>query len=997
MKKAKQNNITKSLSKVKAVKNKAGSSGGRRLSSISAKRKTKKDHKARRKAEYRATLPKSRVKRIFYRLHPKRLYQYWFSREGLVMGLKLAGTSIVLMAVFVVGIFAYFRKDLPDPKEINTRILSQSTKFYDRTGEHLLFEVYGDENRTVVDFDEISDPVKWATVAVEDKDFYDHGGVSFRGVLRAAWSNISSGDSTGQGGSTITQQFIKNSLLTTDQTYTRKIQEIILALEMERQYSKDQILSFYLNEIPYGPQEYGIQAAAKSFFSKDAKQLGISEAAILAALPQAPTYYSPYGEHTDDLIDRQHIIIDLMRDQGFIDAETAEKAKEVDVLARITPIAERSLYSDIFAPHFVLEVQNQLEEIFGASLVQTGGLKVITTLDYDLQKIAEKAVKDADNDGFCDRSGRCGDNAAIVATDVETGHVTAMVGSRDFNYPGYGSFNAALAERQPGSSFKPFDYAQLFYNDRWGPDSSIYDTPTTWGSYQPKNFDFGYNGRIKVREALGQSRNIPAVKAIDIARPENVVGLAIEMGNKALADDATYPNFDLSYGLGAGEVKLAEHAHAYATFARGGVYLPQTYIISVENADGDELLKWEKEPGEQVLDEQIAYLVTDMLRDDRARSRTFGLGNSNLVVPGLNHTVKTGSTDRSVDGLMMGYTADMSVGVWVGNADNSPMDSLTSHQTGPIFTQFLKEATAKKGYDLQKEILARPEGIKTIRMDADTGYAATDKTKNTYVGIFPSWYKPETAENKIKYTIDKVSGLKATECTPERAKEEKTGSALWPEVLENDYRFSAWSRTAGYGGIGGGPKEEDDVHKCSDVLPSVSIDTNKISAGVYEITANASKGTFPLEELNIKINGQIVSSFSVKKSPDSFTYTHTFSEDGSYNISAEIIDEGLYDNTSSTNLSVSGAGQSIGITSHSDGAVNVDPLDTFSWSELDAANNYNFCYKLSSEANFNCLNTAKSTSYSPGLSSASSYDVKVQANVGGGDVIESPTISVVTQ
>ncbi len=912
------------------------------------------------------------------------------------MALKVTGVSFGIMIILAMSLFAYFRRGLPNPREINSRILSQSTKFYDKTGEILLYEVYGDENRTIVEFDQISDNAKWATVAVEDKDFYDHGGVSFRGIIRAAWNNISSGDATNEGGSTITQQFIKNSLLTTEQTYTRKIQEVILALELERLYTKEEILSFYLNEIPYGPQEYGVQAAAQSFFAKDASELTIAESAILAALPQAPTYFSPYGDNTEELITRQRVIIDLMRDQGYITQEEADEAKELDVLATVTPIDERSLYANIIAPHYVLEVQQQLEEIFGASVVQTGGLKVVTTLDVDLQEIAEKAVADADNGGFCDIYGACGDNAALVATDIKTGQITAMVGSRRFSYPGYGSFNAALADRQPGSSFKPFDYAQLFYNDRWGPDSFIYDTSTTWGSYRPKNFDFGYRGKMKVRQALGESRNIPAVKAMDIATPEAAVGLAIAMGNKSLADDATYPTFDLSYALGAGEVKLAEHAHAYGTFARGGKYVPQSYIISVENADGDNLLQWEQSDGEQVLDEEIAYLMTHTLTDDGARSGTFRRGNSNLVVPGLNHAVKTGSTDLSVDGLMMGYSAYMSVGVWVGNHDNTRMDSYTSHQTGPIFTQFLGEAHEKKKYDFQKEIQARPSGIQAVKMDAATGYAADDNTKTTYTGLFPSWYKPEKSSSQNKYTIDTVSKKLATECTPERAREEKTGGGLWPEVLPDDYRFASWSRSAGYGSAAG-PKEKDDVHKCSDELPNISISTNDLGGGVFELEATASKGTFDLETVSFKVDGQIVQSVEVNDSGDTVSYNHAFSADGTYTVSAEVVDEGLYDNSNSTSVDVSGAVSGFEITSHNDGDNNVNTGATFVWQSVGAADTYNFCYKLKSAGSFTCLDTVGSTSYSPGLLASSKYEIYIEAELLGSILQTTSTIEIKTE
>lgn len=959
------------------------------------KRKLKRHARARVRAERLAGMPKSRVKRFFYRLHPKRLYRYWFSRQGLLMAIKLAGVGFAAMVIFVLGVFAYYRRELPNPREISSRILNQSTKFYDRTGDHLLFEVYGDENRTVVPFDKISDNAKHATVAIEDRDFYNHGGVSFRGIFRAAVNNVRNNNETVQGGSTITQQFIKNSLLSTEQTIDRKIKEVILAIELERLYSKDEILAFYLNEIPYGPQEYGIEAAAQSFFGKPASELSISESALLAALPQAPTLYSPYGENVDLLLERQKTIIDQMYDQGYITKEESTRAKASDVMKKIVPISKRSLYANIVAPHFVLEAQNRLFDMLSKDLVTKGGLKVITTIDLDLQNIAERAVKEADGgDGFCDRAGRCGNNAALVATDVESGQVIAMVGSRDFNYPKYGAYNAALSERQPGSSFKPYDYAQLFTTDRWGPDSYIYDVNQTWPGYSPKNFDFGYRGRMQVRQAIGESRNIPAVKAADIAGIDNVAKLAIAMGNKALEDD---PSYDLSYALGAGGIKLAEHTQAYGTFARGGKYLEQAYILSIENADGESLYKWEKAKGEQVLDEQVAYLVTNMLTDDVARSGTFGLGNPDLVVPGLKHAVKTGTTDRSVDGLVMGYSAYMSVGVWVGNEDNTPMDSLTSQQTGPIFTRFLREAHEFKKYDMNKEIQARPKGIKEVVLDSDTGYVATDKTKNKRIGLFPSWFVPETSDTQNKYTIDKVSGLKATDCTPERAKEERTGGGLWPEVPPDDYRFSSWSKVAGYGGGGSGPTKDDNVHKCTDELPDVSLSVNKLSDGVYEFEADTSRGTHNLGTLNFIVNGQTVSSINLGKNGGTETYVHVFSGDGEYTITAEVIDKALYDNSAKRSINVNGVGsQSFEITSHSNGQNNVSTNSNFSWDSYSVADSYNFCLKKSSQATFDCFDNGLSTSYMPGLDGSSTYDIKIQAEYDSSVIRQTSVIRIRT-
>lgn len=946
-------------------------------------RQLKKDDKARKKAKYLAGLPKSRVKRVLYRLKPSRLKEYWFSKEGGIMALKIMGIGFAAMIVFMLSVFAYFRRDLPPPEKINSRLLSQTTKFYDRSGEHLLFELYGAQNRTVVKFDEISNYAKWATVAIEDKDFYQHGGFSLAGITRAAWSNATGGQV--QGGSTITQQFVKNSLLTNEQTVTRKIKELILAIELERLYTKDEILSFYLNEIPYGAQEYGIEAAAQSFFNKPAKDLSISESAMLAALPQAPSLYSPYSGSPDALIERQHVIIDAMVDQGYITQEEGDKAKEDKVLARIVPIENKSLYRGIKAPHFVLQVEKQLNEQLGEQTVQTGGLKIITTLDWELQQIAEQAVANNIGEVTNPRGGsRGGDNVAITATDNQTGQVVAYVGSRDFNYPGFGAFDAATPDvgRQPGSSFKPFGYSELFKNERWGPDSIIYDTPTTFSDYAPKNFDFGYRGMMKVREALGESRNIPAVKALYIAGVENTVNLAKSMGNKSLGDADQY---GLSLVLGAGEVRLSEHTHAYSTFARHGIYKPQAYVLKIENADGDVLQEWQDTDGEQVLDEQIAYLMTDVLTDDVARSGTFGRGNRNLVVPGLTHAVKTGTTDQSIDGWMMGYTKYLTVGTWVGNHDSTPMHTITSDQNGPVFTEFMRRAHeevlfGQRGLKDAPIYDKEPEGIQHVRMNRSTGFASKTDGPNMYMGKFPSWYKPQyPQEAGTEVTIDSISQKKATSCTPERAKQKVTGGGKWPELLPDDPFFNSWARSAGYS-ASGAITAEDDVHKCSDKKPSVSLSTSDLGGGKYKFTAQITKGTHPLDKLNFKVDGQIVSAQSATSS-GSYTYTHTYKKNGSSKVTAEVIDSVLYEDSNTKSISVNGAsggGGSISITTPGNGAVFTNQDVDVTWS--GGGSGYEVCLRKGSDP-YDCYNAGGSNSYTLDSSlfvGSGNFTIKVQ-------------------
>ncbi len=874
--------------------------------------------KAQRKAARLSALPTSRTKRWLYKLRPSYLMAFWFSRDGAIMAMKVAGIGMAVMVVLVLALFAFYRRDLGDPRNINYGSLT--TKFYDRTGQHLLYEVYGAENRVPVEFDQISNNAKWATIAVEDKDFYKHGGFSVSGIMRAALNNVLKRDNT-QGGSTLTQQFIKNNFLTGERTYTRKIKELILAVELERLYTKDEILAFYLNEIPYGAQEYGIQAASQSFFKKDAKFLTIDEAAILAALPQAPSYYSPYGGNTEALVGRQHYVIDQMLGQGYITEEEANEAKEINTLAKITPSKERSLYTNIRAPHFVLEVQRQLEAKYDPQVVQTGGLKIITTLNYNMQTKAEKAVKQNMKTVLAPPSGGSGNNAALVSVDNQTGQVMALVGSRDFDYPGYGAFNAATSGRQPGSSFKPYGYAELFKNKRWGAGSAIYDTSTDFNGYRPNNFDRGFRGKMTVRTALGESRNIPAVKALYIAGVDNVIDQAKAMGVTSLGDSSAY---GLSLILGSGEVKLTEHTQGYSTFARGGIYKEQAWVLKVENSDGEVLEEWQPSEGERVLDEDIAYIVTDILKDDSARVGTFGANNPDFNIPGLTTASKTGTTDEARDGWMMGYTRHYSTGVWVGNHDNLPMNSATANQTGPIWTQFMREVHKnKQNVDIFETM---PDSVQRIRMDRSTGYTAGATTRDSYWDLFPSGYERQFPGDNTqqKVTIDTVSNRLATECTPDRAKKVITSGRRWPEILPDDPAFGAWSASAGYGSGGAAyTREEDNIHKCSDTLPEVSLDVSNTSGSTYRFAATVTQGTHRLTNLNFRVNGQIVSAKKINSS-GTYVYFHTFTSSGNRNVSAEVVDNALYDNTDSTTVT----GSSLSLSE----IISGNDFATFSWS-----------------------------------------------------------------
>ena len=972
-------NVTRSkrtASKSKAKDNSAKLNKNRGASQRD-KRRGKRDSKARKKAEYLATLPKSPLKRMAYRFHPKRFFEFWFSKRGAVLALKLMGIGFAVMAVFIVSLFAYFRKDLPDPTSFR---FDQSTQFYDRTGEVLLWSVYGDENRTLLEFGQISDNAKHAHIAIEDKDFYSHGGFSVSGISRAAFSQVF-GDGSGGGGSTITQQFIKNSLVGSEYSITRKIKELILSVELERLYTKDEILTFYMNEIPYGVSEYGIESAAQGFFNKPASELTVDESAMLAALPNAPSLYSPYGQNPDLLLARRDLIINLMNEQGYVSDEEAQAAKDTDTLKKVVPLSKRSKYRNIKAPHFVLEVQKQLTEKYGEAIVTKGGLKVITTIDMRLQKIAEEAVKNN-----VSRLGAIGaNNTAFAAGDPTNGQVLAMVGSRDFTYPDFGSFNVTTSLRQPGSSFKPYVYSELFKSDRWGPGSVIFDTPTTFGDYTPKNADGSFRGTMTIRSALAQSRNIPAVKALYISGVDDAIEQAKRQGITTLGSPEQY---GLSLTLGSAEVRLAEHVNGYSTYGNGGKHYPQTYVLKVTNSSGEVLEEWTEKEGEDALDPQIAYAMTSILSDVDARARLFGAGSPYVNVPGLTLAIKTGTTDLERDGWMMGYTTRFVAGAWVGNNDNRPMIGSSYTMVGSVMTEFMRRAHE----GLEDQQFSRPDGLKSVSINSSTGRLA-EGSGSAHSDIFPSWFKPIGKADSKEVVIDTVSGKLATECTPERAKKTTTESGVLPEIPETDPMFPLWARSAPYGATGASG-EKDDVHKCSDQLPNVSISADNIAGGVYELSATVSRGTHKLKTLNFKVNGQIVSSMPIS-SNGTYDYTHTFSSAGEYTVTAEVIDEALYDNQNSTQVDVASVGGNVNITSPSPGENVSSGVTQVEWDKFPGAD-HELCYSKDG-GSFTCESDSQNNGRESFLTVGSSdYAVYVVAKVSGSVVEQSATVNFST-
>ena len=629
----------------------------------------------------------------------------------------LVGVLSFLLAVFIftgtVIAFWITTLKIPDAGSLNDLKVAQSTKIYDRTGKIILWDIHSDIQRTVVPLADISRHIKNATIAIEDSSFYQHKGLDFSGILRATLVNLESGKLS-QGGSTISQQLVKNTLLTTDKTFARKIKEIILTLKIEKKLSKDKILELYLNAVPYGGSNYGIESASRNFFGKNATDISLAEASYLASLTKAPTYYSPYGNHQEELAQRKDLVLSKMTELGFITPEESESAKKEKV------IFLNKGQNSVKAPHFSVYIRSYLEEKYGKDVVEQGGLKVITTINYPLQEKAEQiAAKYAkENKEKFNAS-----NNSIVAIDPKTGQILVMVGSKDyFNREDQGNFNVALAHRQPGSAIKPFVYATAFKKG-FSPDTTVFDVQTEFNPscldkyatttaassssssadlsadeaecYMPENYDHNYRGPVTLRDALAQSLNVPSVKTLYLAGIRDSLGLMKDMGIDSLTDPDRY---GLTLVLGGGEVSLLEMTGAYAVFANNGIRNPPVGILKVEDKSGNVLEEYRDE-SRQVLDKNIALLISDVLSDNKARMPAFG-ASSPLYFPDRPVAAKTGTTNDYKDAWVLGYTPSIAVGAWFGNNDNTPMEKMVAgFIVAPMWNEFLNEAFK----DLPKE------------------------------------------------------------------------------------------------------------------------------------------------------------------------------------------------------------------------------------------------------------------------------------------------------
>lgn len=657
-----------------------------------------------------------------------------------IVGL-LASVGIVLGFFGVILVFAWVSRDLPDPNRLVERQVQRSTKIWDRTGTHLLYEIHGDQNRTVVKLQDIAPLAVQAAIASEDKDFYQHGGVQIKSFFRAIIDYVLRRQRL-QATSTITQQVVKNVILSSERTITRKVKEVILAYQIDRKFSKDEILQIYFNEIPYGSTSYGIESAAQAFFGKSSRDLTAPEGALLAAMVRAPSRLSPYGSHTDELVWWEQHILDVMRDMGSLSDADWAAAKKVNALALVKPKREA-----ITAPHFSLYVKELLADQYGEAEVEGGGLNVITTLDYDKQKLAEEAVKN----GLPVIKQYDGSNAALVSIDPKTGQVLAMVGSVDyFDTKIDGNVNVALRPRQPGSSFKPIVYAAAFEKG-YTPNTVVFDVNTSFPTddpekpYEPKDYDLGERGPITLKKALGGSLNVPAVKTLYLTGIDRALEFAKTLGYTTLGERS---RFGLSLVLGGAEVKLVEHVAAYATFATEGTWRQPAYILKVTDAAGETLQEWQDAPKENLMSVETARNITDILSDNANRAYIFG-ENNRLVLPDRPAAAKTGTTNNFVDAWIVGYTPSLVTGVWTGNNDGNAVmkkGADGSKLAAPIWQEFMTKALA----DVPPEPFTPPQPIVTGKPVLD-GQAGT-----------------------VVLKVDKYSGKLATEATPPSAIEERT-------------------------------------------------------------------------------------------------------------------------------------------------------------------------------------------------------------------------------
>ena len=835
--------------KKKAKSSKTAKNNLNLYSSLAYNHRVKKEANARRRAEELAKLPKEPVKRFFARLHPKRVFKWWFSWRGQKAILKFFAACILIFIIILGGLFLYYKKDL-DEIRLDEMTISETVNAYlDRNGEILWKDTGNEDYRLVVDAEDISDYMYKATVAIEDKNFYNHIGVDFGALIRATFSTLS-GHGV-QGGSTLTQQLIKQVYFSDEAAskdrggLTRKIKELILAIELERMYSKDQIITMYLNQSPYGGRRNGVESAAQTYFGKHAKDLTLSESALLAAIPNNPGVLNPYNTYGNDmLIERQHKVLDDMVSMNYITEAEADEAKEVAILDTIKP--ESSQYADMLAPHFVLEVKKQLEEKYGISTMRAGGWTIKTTLDYRAQKIAEDAVAVGAANTYKNHS----DDIALVSVDVETSQVVAMVGSIDFFNTAYGEVNATTDSLiEPGSSIKPIlDYSPLFMQREginYGPGSILKDENINKlycagysGSCSLTNATGSFYGNVTIRFSLGHSLNIAAVKALYINGIDNSLEIAHALGDASYCKDRESYGLSIAIGSGCG-VKMVEHANAYASIARGGSYKDLAYVLEIKNSSGEVVESWTDSEATRVVDEQVAYMISNILADGSARFGIYAAGGSQsagYVIPGVWTATKTGTTTTAnaavtKDSLMESYSTAVSTLVWNGTHDGSGLTSNT-HDIARLTIAEYMGRVHKEVYEPDDrwhpgDQPARPAGIQTLTVNGKTD-------------IWPSWFN--AAKNsgvaKEKLTFNRYNHLLAASCTPEEYKIEVEVTKTTDPMTGNDV-YSVPE-----------PYDRETSDTCNYTPPSLALSTSGGS-----IVASITKGTYDINGYTLYVDG----------------------------------------------------------------------------------------------------------------------------------------------
>lgn len=818
------------------------------------KHKAKKEAAARKKAEDLATLPKEPVKRFFARLHPKRVFKWWFSWRGQKTILKTLGVLCLLGIIIIGGLFIYYKKDL-DEIRLDEMTISETVNTYlDRNGV-VLWKDTGNENyRLVVPDDEIPEYMKQATIAIEDRNFYSHIGVDPVGLVRAIFSTVTGRQV--QGGSTLTQQLIKQVYFADEAAsenrggLQRKIKELILAIELERMYSKEEILSMYLNQSPYGGRRNGVESAAQTYFGKTAKDLTLAECALLASIPNNPAVLNPYNEYGhEQLLWRQRYTLDVMAEMGFITEEQAEEAKAVPILESIQP--ESSQYANALAPHFVLEVRSQLEEKYGIQTMRAGGWTITTTLDYRAQQIAEDAINVGKEHLY--KNGT--DNLALVSIDVETSQVIAMVGSADFSNPTYGELNVTTdALIEPGSSIKPIlDYSPLFMERKginYGPGSILRDENIdkiycagASGRCTMTNATNTYYGNVTIRFSLGHSLNIAAVKALYINGIENSLEVAHSLGDVSYCEGRSDYGLSIAIGSGCG-IRMVEHANAYASLARGGSYKDISYVLEVKNSTGDVIESWTDTEAKQVVDPQVAYMVSSILSD---RSARWSNSTTGFNIPNVWTATKTGTTttDNAAvvkDSLIESYSTAVSTFVWNGNHDGAGFANSGTGSGDPVryvvheyMERVHPEVYEADGRWSSGDQPVRPAGMQTLTVNGQTD-------------IWPSWFNKDknSGVSKETLTFNRYTHLLAASCTPEAQKIEIEVTKITdPMTGEDSYTVPE-------------PYDRETSDTCSYIAPQVSI-----SSSGDRLIVIVRKGTNDIASRVLYIDGAAVDGISI--------------------------------------------------------------------------------------------------------------------------------------